>query len=1088
MSAWVIIFAVAAYLGLLFFIAYRGDKAADAGRSLIASPYVYALSLGVYTSAWTFYGSVGRAATSGIGFLPVYLGPTVMIALWWMVLRKIIRISKDNRITSLADFISSRYGKSAALAGLVTVIALVGVTPYISLQLKAISTSFGILRSYPDILLLAPPQPPQSIWHDTAFYAALILAAFTIVFGTRKIDAAERHEGLVAAIAFESLVKLLAFLAVGIFVTWGMYDGVRDIFARAAQVPRIAEVFTIGGSTEAYRGWTSPADAATRLALAPGTVMDIYHSWAELFSTAFVGMLAIMFLPRQFQVAVVENVDEAHLNKAIWLFPLYLFLFSLFVLPIAMGGLLHFGTSVNPDAFVLTLPLVGQQKALALLVFLGGFSAATGMVIVESIALSTMVCNDLVMPILLRIKALRLTERADISALLLAIRRTTIVLGMLLGYSYYRLAGEVYALVSIGLISFAAVAQFAPALLGGIYWKGGTRSGALAGLGAGFLVWAYTLMLPAFARSGWLPMALLEYGPFAIAQLRPLALFGLEGLDEISHAMLWSMLANVGAYLTVSIMSGQSLVEQTQAALFVDVFKHGRDAERVWRASGSLLDLHTLMVRFLGAENARQALVAYARQRGLEWPQEIDAELSRYCEAQLAGAIGTASARVMIASVIEEELLRDSLTGLPNRALLLTRIDDAMKRIQIESRRGFALVFLTLDRFRTITDSLGGAYGDQLLIAIAQRLSSGLRPGDTIARIGGESFAILLDETKDAEVAARYAEQLQSALAVGFNLEGHELFTTASIGIVLGHSGYVDAGELLRDAETASHNAERRGGACYELFAADMRERVVALLEMETELRRAVAHGEEFLVYYQPVVSLQTGRLAGFEALVRMRRPDGRLVPPSEFIPLTEETGLIVSIGRWVLTEACRQMHSWQQRYPDHPPMQISVNLAGRQFTQPTLLQQIEAALAETGLATSSLKLEVTETLLMAHAEEAAVVLEKLSALGIKLLMDDFGTGYSSLSYLHRFPINTLKIDASFVRRMDVDHKSADIIQSIVTLAHALNMDIIAEGVENAAQLAQLRALQVEYGQGYHFGQPLDAAAAEAMIVARPLW
>lgn len=1062
MSAWVIIFVGAAYLGLLFFIAYRGDKAADAGRSLIASPYVYALSLGVYTSAWTFYGSVGRAAASGIGFLPVYLGPTVMVALWWMVLRKIIRIAKDNRITSLADFISSRYGKSAALAGLVTVIALVGVIPYISLQLKAISTSFGILRSYPDILSLAPP---QSVWHDTAFYAALILAAFTIVFGTRKLDTAERHEGMVAAIAFESLVKLLAFLAVGIFVTWGMYDGVRDVFARAAQVPRIAEVFTIGGGST-----------------------DVYHSWASLFSVAFISMLAIMFLPRQFQLAVVENVDEAHLNKAIWLFPLYLFLFNLFVLPIAIGGLLHFGAAINPDTFVLTLPMAGQQKALALLVFLGGFSAATGMVIVEAIALSTMVCNDLVMPVLLRIKALRLSERADLSGLLLAIRRVTIVLGLLLGYTYYRLAGEAYALVSIGLISFAAVAQFAPALLGGIYWKGGTRSGALAGLGAGFLVWAYTLMLPAFARSGWLPMELLEHGPFAIAQLRPLALFGLEGLDEISHTILWSMLANVGAYLTVSIMSEQSVVEQTQAALFVDVFKHGRGAERVWRASGSLLDLHTLMVRFLGAEKARQALVAYARQRGLEWPQEIDAELSRYCEAQLAGVIGAASARVMIASVVEEELLRDSLTGLPNRALLLTRIDDAMKRIQIESGHGFALVFLTLDRFRTITDSLGAAYGDQLLIAIAQRLGTGQRPGDTIARVGGESFAILLDETKDAGVATRYAEQLQAALAVGFNLEGHELFTTASIGIVLGHSGYVDAGELLRDAETASHNAERRGGACHELFAADMRARVVALLEMETELRRAVAHGEEFLVYYQPVVSLQTGWLAGFEALVRMRRPDGKLVPPSEFIPLTEETGLIVSIGRWVLTEACRQMHSWQQRYPDHPPMQMSVNLAGRQFTQPALLQQIEAALAETGLATSSLKLEVTETLLMAHAEEAAVVLEKLSALGIKLLMDDFGTGYSSLSYLHRFPINTLKIDASFVRRMDVDRKSADIIQSIVTLAHALNMDIIAEGVENAAQLAQLRALQVEYGQGYYFSQPLDAAAAEAMIVARPVW
>ena len=292
MSAWIILLAAAVYLSLLFYIARRGDQAADAGRSLIANPYVYALSLGVYTTGWTFYGSVGRAAATGIGFLPVYLGPTVMVALWWLVLRKIIRIAKDNRITSLADFISSRYGKSAALAGLVTVIAVIGVTPYISLQLKAIATSFSVLHGYPELPLLV--SAPPRVWHDTAFYAALVLAGFSIMFGTRKLDTAERHEGLVAAIAFESLVKLLAFLAVGSFVTWGLHDGVADLFAKAAQVPRIVEVFTIGGGS-----------------------IDVYRSWASLFSVAFLGMMAILFLPRQFQVAVVENIDEAHLNKAI---------------------------------------------------------------------------------------------------------------------------------------------------------------------------------------------------------------------------------------------------------------------------------------------------------------------------------------------------------------------------------------------------------------------------------------------------------------------------------------------------------------------------------------------------------------------------------------------------------------------------------------------------------------------------------------------------------------------------------------------------------------------------------------------------
>ncbi|QRJ62297.1 EAL domain-containing protein [Azospira restricta] len=1064
MPAWIILSVAGAYLGLLFFIAWRGDRAAAAGRSLIASPYVYALSLGVYATAWTFYGSVGRAADSGIGFLPVYLGPTVMVALWWVVLRKIIRIAKDNRLTSLADFISSRYGKSALLAGLVTVIAVVGVTPYISLQLKALSTSFNVLRAYPEVLPLAAGA--ESIWHDTAFYVALALAAFTVVFGTRKLDAAERHEGMVAAIAFESLVKLLAFVAVGAFVTWGMYDGVADLFTRAAAVPRIAEVFTIGGGAT-----------------------DIYRSWASLFSLAFVSMLAIMFLPRQFQVAVVENVDEAHLNKAIWLFPLYLLLFNLFVLPIAFGGLLHFGAAgVNPDTFVLTLPMSGQQEALALLVFLGGFSAATGMVIVETIALSTMVCNDLVMPVLLRISALRLAERTDLSGLLLTIRRGTIVAGLLLGYAYYRLAGEAYALVSIGLISFAAVAQFAPALLGGIYWKGGTKAGALAGLGAGFLVWAYTLMLPALARSGWLPMALLDAGPFGLALLRPLALFGLEGLDEITHAMLWSMFANVGAYLAVSVLSGQDAVEQTQAALFVDVFRHERSAERAWRASGSLPDLHALMARFLGAASARLSFVAYARQRGLEWPKEIDAELARYCEAQLAGVIGAASARVMLATVVEEELLRDSLTGLPNRALLLSRLGDALDRCRIEPGSGFALLFLVLDRFRLVTDSLGDAVGDQLLIAVAQRLGHGLRPGDTLARVGGQSFAILLDETRDAAEARHFAEHLQGGLAAGFNIEGHALFTSASVGIVLGRPGYVAPGDVLRDAETAAHDATRRGGACHVLFAADLRERAVAQLTMETELRQAVARGEEFRVYYQPVVALASGRLAGFEALVRMRRPDGSLLGPSAFIPLTEETGLILSIGRWVLAEACRQMRDWQQRYPGQMPLQMSVNLAGRQFAQPDLAQQIAAVLAETGLATDALKLEVTETVLMEHADAAADVLETLRAMGIKLLMDDFGTGYSSLSYLHRFPLDTLKIDASFVRRMDVDRKDAEIVQTIVALARTLNMDLVAEGVEKAEQLAQLRVLGVDYGQGYYFAPPLDAAAAEALIAARRTW
>ena len=1065
MQAWIIAAVAAGYLGLLFVIASLGERAADAGRSVIANPYVYALSLCVYVTAWGFYGDVGLAAASGVGFLPANVGACVMAALWWTVLRKILRIAKDNRLTSLADFISSRYGKSARLAGLVTVIALVGVTPYISLQLKAISMSFDILRGYPEVTTI-PPQP-ESVWNDSAFYATLVLAAFTVVFGTRKLDLAERHEGMVAAIAFDSIVKLLAFVAVGVFVTWGIYDGPGDIFTRAADVPQLAALFTIG----VHDG-------------------EVYGSWGSFFSLFFLAMLAVMFLPRQFQVLVIENVDEAHVKRAMWLFPLYLFLFDLFVLPIAFGGVLRFGVDggVSPDTFVLTLPLSEQRDVLALLVFLGGFAAASGMIIVEIIALSTMVCNDLVMPILLRIDALRLAERADLSGLLLAIRRATVVVGLLLGYVYYRLAGEAYALASIGLISLAAVAQFGPPLLGGLYWKAGTKAGALAGLAAGFLVWVYTLVVPAFARAGWLPATLLDDGPFGVALLRPLALFGLDGLDEISHAVLWSMFANIGAYVTVSVLSSQDSLEQTQAALFVDVLKHDHGAERAWGARGSLPDLYALMRRFLGEESAREALAAHARRRGLDWPREVDADLARFCETQLAGVIGAASARVMLGSVVEEEALRDSLTGLPNRSLLLTRLGDALDRHRLGPARSFALLFLTLDRFRLISDSLGAAAADEALIAVARCLAAGLRPGDSAARLAGENFAILLDETGEVAEAVRFAERLQNELAAGFNVDGQALFTSASVGIALGRPDYADPADILRDAETAAHNAARRGGACQEVFAADMRERVVALLEMETELRQAVARGEEFRVYYQPIVALGTGRLAGFEALVRMRRTDGTLVPPAEFIPLTEETGLIVSIGRWVLGEACRQMRDWQQRHPEHPPVQISVNLAGRQFAQPDLLGQIEAVLAETGLDAGSLKLEVTETVLMEHAEAAAAVLTSLRALGIELLMDDFGTGYSSLSYLHRFPVDTLKIDASFVRRMDTDARAADIVQTIVALARTLDMKLVAEGIENAAQLARLRALNVDYGQGYHFGRPLDAEAAEAVIRNAPVW
>lgn len=622
------------YVGLLFAIARYGDKRADAGRSIIANPYIYTLSLAVYCTSWTFYGSVGRAATSGIGFLPIYLGPTLMAALWWYVLLKMVRISKAHRITSIADFIASRYGKSHLLGGLVTIIAVLGIVPYIALQLKAISASFSTILQYPNNLVSAAPDALPFL-QDNTFYVAMLLAVFTILFGTRHLDATERHEGLVAAIAFESIVKLIAFIAVGLFVTFGMFDGFDDLFSRAAAVPELNALLVQGGAAGNYTTWAS---------------------------LTILSMLAIILLPRQFQVAVVENVNERHLNKAIWLFPLYLLAINIFVLPIALGGMMHFPAgTVDADTFVLTLPLSEGKTWLALLAFVGGLSASTGMVIVETIALSTMVCNDLVMPILLRLKTLRLTERTDLSSLLIGIRRAAIVFVLALGYVYFYLAGEAYALVSIGLISFSAVAQFAPAMLGGLFWKGGTRLGALFGLSAGFLIWLYSLLLPSFAKSGWLPITFLTEGILGIDMFKPQQLFGLQGMDEISHCLFWSMIANVGLYVSVSLWRRPTAAEHSQANLFVDVLRHvaAGSGSRFWRGSATVADLQILLGRFIGPERANESFAAYARSQGINGVEQLTANavLVHYVESQIAGAIGSASARDMVASVVVEEPL-----------------------------------------------------------------------------------------------------------------------------------------------------------------------------------------------------------------------------------------------------------------------------------------------------------------------------------------------------------------------------------------------------------------------------------------------
>ncbi len=656
------------YLLVLFGIASYGDARARAGRSIIGNAWVYSLSLAVYCTAWTYFGSVGRAASAGIWFLPIYLGPTLAMMMAWLILRKMIRIAKTYRITSIADFIASRYGKSPVLAGLVTIMTVVGILPYIALQLKAIASGFDLMT----MPLATRATVVSSPWLADTLWFALALAGFTIVFGTRQLDSSERHEGMVAAIAFESVVKLIAFVAVGCFVTWGLFNGPVDLFQQAADHPEVKAM--IGAQTGQS------------------------FAWGQWFALIVLSMLSVIFLPRQFQVMVVENVDEQHVRRAAWVFPLYLLVINLFVLPIALGGLAHFGADrMDPEGFVLSLPLANNAPVLALIAFVGGLSAATGMIIVETIAVSTMICNDLAIPLLLR---LRLTATGlprsgiatddDFGRLVLRIRRTAIVAILVLGYLYFRIAGEAYALVSIGLISFAAVAQFAPALLGGMYWRRATHAGALGGLLTGFALWIYTLLLPSFARSGWLAGQFVDQGPFGLAWLRPEALFGLNMFDNLTHSLIWSLLANGFMFVALSLLRAPSALETSQALMFVDIFSRQDSATGsapvFWRGRARLDDLRSLLVRFLGAARAERVLAEHQRRVVGEAVEPIAAQarLVQQVETELTGAIGSASARVVVASVVEEDSLsRADVLGMVEEA---SQLRDYSRQLEEKSR------------------------------------------------------------------------------------------------------------------------------------------------------------------------------------------------------------------------------------------------------------------------------------------------------------------------------------------------------------------------------------------------------------------
>jgi Na+/proline symporter/nitrogen-specific signal transduction histidine kinase len=627
MSVSIFIIAAIAYIGLLFLIAYYTERKSEQGKSWVNNSYVYALSLAVYCTAWTFYGSVGKAAKSGLGFLPIYLGPTLLAPLWLLILRKIIVISKAQRITSIADFISSRYGKSTYLGVLVTIMAFIGIIPYISLQLKAITDSFMILVRSSFVT------DTEGVFNNNAtFLIAMVLTLFTILFGMRKADPNERHEGLVNAIAFESIVKLVAFLAVGVFVTYGLHNGFSDLFQKATTNAKAAKLLYLG------EGITS----------------------TEWFWLSVLSALAVLFLPRQFHIAVVENINPNHITKAMWLFPLYMLGINVFVLPITVAGILQFGEStIRPDTYVLELPLENAQPFLALLVFIGGLSAAASMVIVETMALSIMLSNHIMMPPLVKTLSRRDNQAANFSQWLINVRRACIFIIMLLAFFYVDTLASNRELVSIGLVSFTAVAQFAPALLGGLFWKNGTAKAAFAALSIGFMIWVLTLSLPTLAEYGLISKAIFTEGYFGVSILKPYALFGLEGFDQISHAAFWSLTLNTLTYIGVSLYTKQTATEAAQADFFVNIYKyqkHGSELE-VQRREAKIDDLVFLMTRFLGDDRAFYIMQNYERESGVSLGKMVKAseDFIKYVETQLAGALGASSAKVLVGTVAKED-------------------------------------------------------------------------------------------------------------------------------------------------------------------------------------------------------------------------------------------------------------------------------------------------------------------------------------------------------------------------------------------------------------------------------------------------
>ena len=659
LSSWMLITIAVAYVGLLFAIASHGDRISRSGAVSSPRPLIYALSLAIYCTSWTFFGSVGLSARSGFDFLPIYIGPILIVAFAPRLIQAVVSISKRQNITSIADFISARYGKNQLLGALVAVIAMIGVVPYIALQLKAVSGALQVMINVPGG---QPGFTGLQTSDELALAVTFAMAAFAWAFGTRHSDATEHQDGMILAVAVESIIKLVAFIIVGAFVTFAMMGGPDQIISQIRSMPDLGEVFTRG---------IDPT------------------SWITM---TLLSMFAIILLPRQFHVMVVENRSLEDVRMVRWLFPAYLVAINLFVVPVAAAGLIVFGTAEGGDGFVLSLPVANNASTIAIIAFLGGLSAATAMVIVETVALSIMICNNLVLPLLLR------RERAgmrDMGRLIIRIRRAVILAVLALAFAYFELLGAQVALAQIGLISFAAIAQFAPAFFIGLVWRRGTAAGAMAGILAGFAVWTYALILPALSQAGFLHEGLVSQGPFDLSWLRPQQLFGLK-LDALTHGVFWSLAANLAGFFLVSMMRAPSALERAQASQFISPdLPSGAPNFRLWRTSISVGQVRAAVERYLGAERTAQAFDSFVQSRGQKYDPlaEADGKTLRFAEHLLASAVGAASSRLIMGLMIERHtknargavrLLDEASAAIQyNRDLLQSAIDNVSQGIAV---------------------------------------------------------------------------------------------------------------------------------------------------------------------------------------------------------------------------------------------------------------------------------------------------------------------------------------------------------------------------------------------------------------------